>query len=234
MPQKNRSGRAFSLIELIVVIALVTALFGVILVSWRGQSRGADLLNAQQMLAGMVAQARAQAVLSAVITSPNQPNVRILIYGTQPPTGEASKFLRMCRIVRLMNTSGTWQEVGDPITLPSGVCIVPRVMSTSLLESGLRWPTGNYQPLSDLSGPSRITLVNQQSMFPTSYYIDFYPDGHVLGNGKSSATTTLKLAVASTTDNATTGPRFNNIAAIRGLLIRPTGAVQFVNDPNGF
>lgn len=222
------------MVELIVVIGLVAMLFGAILVSWRGQTRGADLLNAQQMLAGMIAQARTQAVLNAVMSTPNQANVMILIYGTQPPTGEASKFLRMCRIVRRMNAAGSWQEVGDPIMLPTGTCIVPRVMSNALLETGLRWPTGSYQPLSDISGPSRVTLINQQSTFPSSYYLEFFPDGSVRGNGKSTATTTLKMAVASTTDDATRGPRFNNIAAIRGLLLRPTGGVQFVNDPNGF
>ena len=226
--------RGFTLVELIVVVGLIAALYGLVMLSWGGSKKGPNLLSAQQTVAGLIAQARAQAVLNALSATPNTPSVMLLVYGTQPPTGDATKFLRCCRIVRWNATSRTWNEVGDPVTLPDGVCIVPRVMTSNLLDTGIRWPTGNYQPLSDLDGPTRITLVNQQSMFPTSYYLNFYPDGSITANGKSTANTTLKIALASTLDDAAKGPRFNNTAAIRGLLLRPTGGVVFVNDPNGF
>ena len=43
--------------------------------------------------------------------------------------------------------------------------------------------------------------------------------------------TAVALGSAALTNNI---PQFTNSAAVRGLLVRPTGAVSFVNDASSF
>lgn len=213
--------RAFSLVELLVVIGiigLVAAGLGVAL----GDSGGNALATGQTTLATLVATARAQAAV-------NQTEARLLVYGLRPPSGDPEKYLRLLQVVRAEPAgSSNWVPVGAAVSLPRGIYVVPPSTS-GLLAAGVTWPTN--PPL--LSTLGNLISANQPTGTPfgtsTAYWLEFRSDGTI--TQMTPPYIRLLVATAALSNNS---PQFNNSGAVRGLLIRPTGAVTFVNDANSF
>jgi prepilin-type N-terminal cleavage/methylation domain-containing protein len=217
--------RAFSLVELLVVIgiiALIAGGFGLAL----NDSGGNALASGQTTLAALVNTARAQAAV-------NQTNARVLIYGARPPAGDAEKFLRLLQVVReiLPIGSNRWEPVGPPVSLPQGVYLVP-TSTSGLLAAGVVWPTSPVLT-STLSGPVGHGQPQTAPMGNNAaYYLQFGPDGTVV-SPPLVGTAYWRLTV-STAALASNVPAFNNSGAVRGVLIRPSGSVTFVNEATSF
>ncbi len=213
--------RAFSLVELMVVvgiIGLIAAGLGVAL----GDSGGNALATGQTTLATLVATARAQAAV-------NQTEARLLIYGARPPSGDSEKYLRLLQVVRAEPAGSTnWVPVGAAVSLPRGIYVVPPSTS-GLLAAGVAWPTN--PPL--LSTLGNLISANQPTGTPfgtsTAYWLEFKSDGTI--TQMVAPYIRLLVGTGALSNNI---PQFNNSGAVRGLLIRPTGAVTFVNDANSF
>ena len=220
----RRHRRAFTLIELMMVVGLIALLVTLLGLSL-GDKGGNSLASAQKMLGSLVGSARAQAAVT-------QAEARILVYGTQPPSGDAEKFLRMLRVVVAETpgaTSTRWRSVGAPVFLPRGVYVVPNP-PTRFVASGVIWPV-NPTPVSTLLPAQVYAIVNEPPGNDSYYAIEWKPDGTVnttLGNQPYAK---LAVATASLSNNL---PAFNNAGAIRGLLIRASGAITFVNDAASF
>ncbi len=218
------SRRAFTLIELLVVIGLIVILVGGIGFSL-GDTGGSSLASAQNTLASLCGAARAQAAL-------HQTDARVVIYATRPPTGDAQKYLRLLQVMRRADNSATevWLPVGDPVFLPRGVYVVPSSV-TGLVGPGVSWPTN--PPL--LSGVADAGSPNQPagSAFDGAsrvHYVEFKGDGSVT-QPAGQPYVRLVVATAAVANNL---PQFNNPGAVRGVLLRGSGAVSFVHDANSF
>jgi type II secretory pathway pseudopilin PulG len=217
--------RAFTLVELLVVVGLIALMVGAIGLAL-GDPGGNSLASAQKSIASLVGAARARAAVG-------QTETILAIYGTRPPQGDREKILRQLQIFENSNpgsTSPTWVPVGNPISLPPGVYVVPQA-TTGFLAQGTIWPT-NPPLLSSLRGPINL---GQPAGTPfgtpaTAYVMDFLPDGTITQVGTQTHAR-LVVATATLVNNV---PAFNNAQAVRGVLIRPTGAVTFVNDALGF
>jgi len=214
--------RAFSLVELIVVVGIIVLIAGGLGLALN-DSGGNALATGQSTLASLVNTARAQAAV-------NQTNARVLVYGARPPSGDAEKFLRLLQVVRerLPLGSNSWEPVGPPVYLPRGVFVVP-TSTSGLLASGVVWPTSPALT-STLSGP---VGHNQPQTAPmgnnAAYYIQFGPDGTI-----TPAPGVYGRFLIGTAALANNVPAFNNSGAVRGILIRPSGSVTFVNDATSF
>ena len=211
------------MIELLVVVALISAIalgFGLAL----GDSNGNSLATGQTTLATMVGTARSQAAL-------NQTEARLLIYGTRPPADTQGNFLRLMQVVRAEPPgSQTWVPASPAVALPRGIYVVPPT-TNGLLAQGVVWPT-NPPLLSTLGNPFN---PNQPTGTPfaspaTAYFIEFKADGTVTQVG-TQPYARLLVATATLANNL---PQFNNQNSVRGLLIRPSGAVTFVNAATDF
>jgi prepilin-type N-terminal cleavage/methylation domain-containing protein len=216
--------RAFTLIELMIVVGLIAALVGALTLSL-GDTGGNSLASAQKVLGSLVGSARAQAAV-------NQTEARIVIYDVRPPSGDATKFLQLLGVF-IASPEGTqnWQIVGSPVYLPRGVYFVPTA-TTGLLASGVVWPA-NPQPVSKTIGTFNLSAQPAGTAFagtPTVFYVEFEPDGSV----KPTSSPYTQLAVATGALSASSLPAFNNAGSVHGVLIRPTGAVTFVNDAASF
>ncbi|MCX6951197.1 MAG: hypothetical protein NTV51_03295 [Verrucomicrobia bacterium] len=222
---RTGGGRAFSLIEVMVVVGLIATLvlgFGFAL----RDNAGSSLVSAQNILGTLVGQARAQAAV-------NQTDARVVIYNTRNAT-DPEKYLRVLQVfisVPVGNTTD-WQAVGDPVYLPRGVFVVPPV-TNGLLAPGVTWPT-NPAPVSNLTlafSPSTTAApVGTAFNRATTFYVGFSADGTVTPTPNPY----LKLVVTTGALSAGNLPAFNNPGAVRGILIRPNGAVSYVNDATGF
>lgn len=223
--KRIRRAGAFSLLELMVVVGLIALLAGGIGLAL-GDSGGNSLATAQKTLATMVNSARAQAAV-------NQTNTVLAIYGTRPPTGEAEKYLRLLQVFRNEtpeSATATWVAVGSAVYLPRGVYVVP-TNTTGLLASGTVWPS-NPPLVSTLRGPINLgqptgTLFGGAA---TAWVVEFSADGTVAQIG-TQAFSRLVVGTAVLNNNV---PQFNNAGAVRGVLLRPTGGLTFVNEALGF
>jgi hypothetical protein len=200
------------------IIGLIAAGLGVAL----GDSGGNALATGQTTLATLVATARAQAAV-------NQTEARLLIYGARPPSGDSEKYLRLLQVVRAEPAGSTnWVPVGAAVSLPRGIYVVPPSTS-GLLAAGVAWPTN--PPL--LSTLGNLISANQPTGTPfgtsTAYWLEFKSDGTI--TQMVAPYIRLLVGTGALSNNI---PQFNNSGAVRGLLIRPTGAVTFVNDANSF
>jgi type II secretory pathway pseudopilin PulG len=236
---------AFTLIELLIVIGVIVIFVGGAALALGGRGgEGAALASAQSLIAGLVGATRAQAAL-------HQTDARLIIYAQMPPTpnADAAKYLRALQIVRqetLPNGDNVWVAAGDPVTLPTPICVVP---PAPVPGNHLRLPAGQTWNNNAATGPvSTLTIatgfnyrgqsaatasqffgVNGQS--GRILYLQFAPDGTITSNTSGSPT---KIAVSTAIVGGNALPLFNNPSGVRGLFVRKTGAVSLVNVANGF
>ena len=221
--QPRRPRRAFTLIELMMVVGLIALLVAALGLSL-GDTGGNSLASAQKVLGSLVGSARAQAAV-------NQTEARVLVYGARPPAGDSDKYLRLLQVfIASPEGSNTWVPVGGPVYLPRGLYVVP-ASTAGLLASGVIWPA-NPAPLSTLgtaTGPTQPvgTAFNGAT---TVLYVQFNADGTIT----PPASPYFKFVVATGALSSGSLPAFNNPGAVRGVLIRPSGAVTFVNDAASF
>ena len=224
--------RAFTLLELLIVVGLIGVLVGGVSLAL-GDSSGRSLATAQQQLASLVGQARANAAIG-------QTETRLLFYGNPPPVGDATRFLRQVQLARAVtpgSATTTWEPIGPALTLPRGIYLVPPT-TAGFIAAGVVWPT-NPAPRSTLHDRQPYTLVSGNAplipAFGLAYWIEFTPNGSLRSDIPLAGQPYPKLAIATATLSATNSPLFNNPGAVRGLIIRPaTGAVTYVNEAASF
>jgi hypothetical protein len=82
----------------------------------------------------------------------------------------------------------------------------------------------------------RMVVDGQPFGGPTGglvFYIEFTADGRATPSFVGS-TTPPKLVVSTAESSVNAVPRFNNANAVRGVLVRASGAIARANDANGF
>ncbi|MEY4940031.1 MAG: hypothetical protein RIQ93_1766 [Verrucomicrobiota bacterium] len=234
LPSTLRCRRAFTLLELLVAISMIVAL--IIVVGSALTGRGSDasaLVSAQNSLHSLVGATRAQAALHAT-------TARLLIYAAPPPGGDAGKYLRYFQVVRDVATTGTtqtWSAAGLPVQLPAGVFVVPSSGFTT--TGGVTWNTTPATgPISLFVNRAAVRLVVDGQPFGgatggLAFYIEFTADGRATPSFVG-ATTAPKLVVSTAESSVNAAPRFNNANAVRGVLLRLSGAITRANDANSF
>jgi hypothetical protein len=227
------------------VIGLIVLLSGgaALALSGRG-GEGAALANAQSLVSGLIGATRAQAAL-------HQTTARLVIYAQMPPgaNADAAKYLRSLQVVRqetLPTGASVWVAVGDPVTLPTPICVVP---PAPVPANHLRLPTGQTWNNNAATGPVSTLLVatgfNYRGQVAATanqffgvngqsgriLYLEFAPDGTVSSNPTGNPT---KIALSTAIVGGNALPLFNNPSGVRGMFIRKTGAVSLVSTATGF
>jgi type II secretory pathway pseudopilin PulG len=244
-PLQHRRDRraAFTLVELLTVCGVIVLLIAGVGIALSGRgSEGTSLATAQNILSGAVSAARAQAAL-------NQTNARLLVYAQMPAAStDLAKYLRMLQVVREEPMgSGNYYAVSEPITLPTPICVVPTSpVPTDHLNTGVTWnntvATGPVSVMAVATGVSYFGRVGgtARQFFGTQgtsgrvFYVQFDPTGVETGNTTAVNT---KIALTTAVLNPTVTPvrpKFNNRDGVRGLFIRKSGAISFVNDAASF
>jgi hypothetical protein len=236
LPNFSARRRAFTVMGVIVILVGGSALA----LSGRG-GEGTALTNAQSLVSGLVGATRAQAAL-------HQTNARLIVYAQQPPAAnaDAAKYLRALQIVRqetLPTGTPVWVAAGDPVTLPTPICVVPpSPVPTNHLRAGVTWnntvATGPVSTLTVANGfnyrgqsaGTTLQFFGAQGQSGRILYLEFAPDGTIV----SPATSPTKIALATAIVGGNVLPLFNNASGVRGLFVRKSGAVSLVADATGF
>jgi hypothetical protein len=114
----NRSQlRAFTLLEVIVVLSLSLALLGLSAGSLAERSPAPALVAAQQTVSALLTFARVEAMASGQTT-------RVLVALDHPEGGEPDQRLRSVQVVRRA-ADGRWHGVSRGVVLPRPALVVP-------------------------------------------------------------------------------------------------------------
>lgn len=229
-----RGTKAFTLIELLVVIGLIALLAGGIGLAFGGGDKSNALQGAQGTLQSMMSAVRGQAALSGYDAA-----LFVDSDTSKTTTGiDPQNFLRSF-VIAVKNSSGAWTVVGDRITLPSGIYLVPSATGTSF--GGKAEVPSTYND-SDHSGAISDAFTGTSGSL-------FYSDGATPFTGtyslviqltsrgtKSSSGSRLVLSPAKVTagSDGALSITFENSDLVRGAIISDYGVVTPVNNASGF
>ena len=233
-PSKYSSGlkrwRAFTLLELLVVMGLMAAFSLLLIGRWENGGRATALKSAQALLANLVTVARTNALS-------NGRSARILVQVDPVRPGDPPRYL--CYVVVQLNTVAGWQTVTDA-QLPDGIYIVPGDFSS--LPGGLFAPGGNVPWRKADGSDLRSTALRSDQIFPDTINgvvseqwvgVVLSSSGGTLQSGDIVLATGRRKAPGSYADGD--APiELENPADVRGLTLSSYGVPAFINARTSF
>lgn len=208
----RRAGRemteaaAFTLLEIVMVLALVALLTGTLGFALSGRGSTHALQHAQSLVSTQLVAARSLASLT-------RQNVRLLIHTENRSEDLEERQLRFMQVVSL-SPDGSWRCRDDGVYLPRGVCLVPKITPTTL--PGEAWVDGT---LSQINGEVALEVTDGgRRRVVKVYYVEFTP----LGN-TTVATLVLSPAVREST-GADLAVTFTEPRNLRGIKLSQYGA----------
>ncbi len=219
----SRSQSAFTLIELLTVMSLMTLMAGILGVALKEGSPTVALQSAQFTVASLIAAARGEAAR-------NQ-NRAMLVVGADPAHED---FLRSITIVvETAPNSGRWWITGGTTLLPRGVFLVPgisdlpaAVLAAGDAPAGL-WPATRRSSL-EVVPDGRITPPPE---YPSGKYLGMTTPLNASGLAGQGGGDKLVLASARRTS---TGLIFVQPESVRGIVLSAYGVTILINDAAGF
>jgi prepilin-type N-terminal cleavage/methylation domain-containing protein len=218
-----RRHHAFTLIEMLAVIGIMALMAGVLGLALREGNPAVALASAQGTVAGLLAAARDQAVLSQ--------NRAMLVVDADPAD---ERFLRGIHVaVETERDSGQWRITGDDALLPSGIFFVPGTEGVSGATfapgdgSAGAWPVGRRSSV-EVAPPGRIlpSAENQSGKYlGMTAPLAASDAAGAVGGGK------LVLAAARRTS---AGVIFDRPELVRGVALSSYGMAILINDGPGF
>jgi len=152
-PRRMNRRAAFTLLELISVVAILLVLLTVSIRALRGPLEGRALTAGGDRVAGQLALARQSAL------SENTPVRWELIASADPRNGDAAAF-RLMRLLRFDAQARAWQPLGAFVWLPAGVCA--KEADSTLLSD---------------PAPVSFALPDRPSQSGDAAVITFFPSG---------------------------------------------------------
>lgn len=224
-----RSRRAFTLMELLVVIGLIAALAAGFTVAVGGSNRSVALESAQASLANFVSAARGRAVASG------RP-VRILVRNQT----DRQDYRRLLVLLHLRTAgsdegfAGNW-DVVSTLELPGGIYLLPDAsqMPANLLANSATWLGGSGAAMRSSVLFNLTFSFNFDGQIESWEYFGFTEYGT---NAGTSGDLVLATGRNLGPDPATPAGRLelSNPDAVRGLTLSNYGVARLVHDRHGF
>ncbi len=219
-----RSRRAFTLLELLVVLGLVAALSVVLLGGLAGGGKSVALQSGQTLVANLITAARTRAVATG-----NQ--TRVLVHHDTDSPRAAERYLRHVAMEELR--AGSWVTL-QSTALPSGVYFLPHQNRTpaNLLPGGTAWTKMDGTRLhSSCLFRAPIQQVVDGITAEAWVEIVFTPQGTTATSGQLVlATGRLQLPGLGGGSPVV----LENQETVRGLSVSGYGLAVLINERSGF
>lgn len=227
-----RPCRAFTLLELLVVIGLIAALSLVLLGGLGGGGKSAALQSAQATLANLVSAARIKAQAGGG-------GARLLIHIDPTSPSEPARFLRY--VVIQTQVAGVWEPVpAVEIYLPEGIYVVPGNFTS--LPAGLfstsvttPWTKSDNSPLRStaLRANQVLSLALNGSVVEQWVSVSFVSAGTTAQSGDIILTTGHRRSPGSYSPGESP-VELENPETVRGLTLSTYGLPALINDRMSF
>lgn len=227
-----RPRRAFTLLELLVVIGLIAALSLVLLGSFGSGGKSAALQSAQATLGNLVSAARTKALAGGG-------GARLLISIDPTSTNDPARFLRYIAIQEQI--AGVWQPVpAVEIFLPEGVYLVPGNFTS--LPAGLFSTSAATPWTKSDSSPLRSTALRANqilSLALNSPVAEQWVSVSFASAGTTAQSGDLILATGRRRPPGSYSPgespvELENPETVRGLTLSTYGLPALINDRASF
>ncbi len=231
---KSARTRAFTLLELLIVIGLIAVICVWIAPGLSGGSRSASLQSAQTTLANLVAVTRTKAVATGS-------SARLLV---NVDVTNASANGRYLRFIAAQVQDGTgWDTIGTA-WLPEGVGLLPRdpTIPANLLPAGPAWtrPSDGAQLRSSALRPvgpvyldAEVTLAVDSPTSELWAAVKFTALG-TTANGGDLVLASCHLLPPGSYVSGESPLQFENQETVRGLMLSAYGLPEYVNGREGF
>jgi prepilin-type N-terminal cleavage/methylation domain-containing protein len=219
--KSDHSKRAFTLVELLVVISIILIASSIIFIGGTGGD-GAKLSSSQRIVSGIAQGARGQAILKNADT-------RLIIYSEDNTTGDEEKWLRYFGIVYWGTDSDDiegWLAATQGTYLPEGIYFNPD-LSDDNDWSGVTM-TLDYPLLKAGANTNKASGGGSE----TYYYYEFNSNG-TMANGFDNDWLVLQAGTLKPV-SGDLGVDFSeekNVNLKTALIFRRTGTTTPVNDP---
>lgn len=208
LPSFRLSSRAFTLVEILVVLGVIAVVLGTFVGVSRPGSSSLPLRGAQAEVAALLQQTRQTALLEGT-------EARLFV---RADPSDRDRYLRFLGIVMdgdRERAGPQWVPATAGVTLPRGVYVIP---------PGAMGPGGAD---SVLQGPESLDSGVAEAF---SWFVTFAPDGTV-----ATAEGTPRLAVGlGRPDPRGNGVIFDEPERVRGVLVRRYGAVVLLDSRRAF
>jgi prepilin-type N-terminal cleavage/methylation domain-containing protein len=215
-----RSANAFTLIELLIVIGVISLLASATGLSLREGRPAAALQSAQGTVASLLSAARGQAALS-------QRRTILIVEGDSRREG----FLRDIRIaIETGQDSGQWVLNGEGAVLPTGIYVVPGPMppaGATLNSATGAWPAGRLSSLQ----PAAAGSILSRERGPAGVYLQMSQPFGLAGTMRASGGDKWVLSPARRAPDKLI---FTNPDWVRGVVLSSYGLAILINDGPGF
>lgn len=216
----SRSG--FTLVELLVVLAVIAIFVGVFATALRPGSPTVAVEGGQSQVASLLTQARGVAVLKG---SPTR-----LIIHADPDNRD--RFLRFAGIVYRDEDTGEWEPAMDGITLPNGVYFVPPAVpgADGVGTTDDDWDSRVVSRFSDTDTEMNEAYISNEG--EDYYYVEFDERGLVPQDATSGSPIVSVATGQPGSDGA--GVNFDNSAVARGAILRQYGSFVLLNSESAY
>ncbi len=221
--------RGFTLMELLVVVALVAAMASLFVAGVGRGGQGAALRSAQATMANAVTAARAKAMASGK-------RVRILVHA------DARDATRFRRFIALQSEttylSNTWDRSYQRFGLPEGTAILPRAtrVPAGFYVDNLSWTKAASSAAlhSSALNPATVNVAIDGADEATWEVIQFTPFGTMSTGAGDVVIATVTRRAPGTLAEGESPVRAEEVERVRGLAISTYGVPMPIDERAGF
>lgn len=223
------SRRGFTLVELLVVVALVAGMAALVVAGIGRGEQGAALQSAQAAMANVITAARAKAMASGM-------RVRILVHAD---VRDATRFRRFIALQQeAIYLSDDWDPAYERFGLPEGIAVLP---------GATRVPRGFYAEDIPWTKVSSSDALHSSAFHTTTVnvavdrageeaweVIQFTPFGTMSGHPGDVVLTTVARRAPGSFAEDESPVRAENIERVRGIAISIYGVPLLIDERAGF